>query len=1136
MNQHLPFQFAWPIGLFFLLLRSANLIAQTCTGNLLTNPGFENNLNNWNPQGNVTAITSAHSGTKAARLGGTGYASIGQAFPAAPGTSYTAKLWARNAGSIQMRFLNAAWQEIPGATGHVNPYLPDYNELTMTKSAPAGAVYVYLIAFKDANLALEVDDFCLTVGGEPCSITASVSNVSCFDNGTADNPSDDRIVFTLNTSHTGQGTGYQAFAPLANQAYTGIYGVPLVSQELFISDGPQTVILNDNVYQSCQTFVTVVPPAPCSNGGSPANLVITNVPCPANYPDWTQPYIWGVTVQNNGGTASQESPIYLYNYAPQAMGYTAKLLATGNVPALAAGQSTTISLTAPASVHSPNPGSAGYGQDFLLSGQKGLSFTQVASGNAPLFNETNGFPSIYCKKFSTDLVVDVASTMTTVAPTQPLVFTVKVTNNGPVDAYNVSSGLHAANSGTPNQPSFSAQVTAGQVWQQNQAAGGGTNTSFWGWYIPFLAVGQSATATVTLTPVAGGTTWPSTGQTFMRSANSGHNMDTNLANNNDQVTIYGSNTGGPGQIDLSLAAQQLTATPAQWSSYPVKLTLSNTGPQAATGVKVKFAKPTGVVYLGGNQFTASQGTFNPNGDEVWTVGSIPANGSATLTVNYFLLATTAPVAYAQVTAANETDVDSQPNNGTPPTPEQDDEASTSGGTPPPAADFVATPSSIISFGISQISGSTPSRRFGFYFVGQNTGVAVPVGPGATPVTVGFYLSSDNALSTSDHAIGTFTLSSSNGITFGNQADLQPISDNVPGGTYYLIAKMDEGNLFEEPNETNNVAVYGSQVVLPTVTGQQPDLTIADLQVSTPSVAPGAILSYNFDASNVGTGAVPGNFTIKSYISTDQTLSANDIQDGTIPTGNYAAGFSVQNVAGASTIPTNLAAGQYHLIVKIDADNSVVEGNENNNVVVKPLTVTAAGGGGTPNCNSITITPGANKITIAGFSAPHVLIKVFRPNWTVAYECLDGACSNPLVVSGLGAGSHFVEVKLLNTSWGEICKKTQTVNVSSFGGGNGSDIVKQEDDRFRLSFDKFYPNPTAYLTTMELFSPKSQAATLDFYNQQGRLVHTMKADLKEGINTIEAMVYDWKSGTYNVIARGEETGLPAYGRFLKVWEE
>jgi hypothetical protein len=325
--------------------------------------------------------------------------------------------------------------------------------------------------------------------------------------------------------------------------------------------------------------------------------------------------------------------------------------------------------------------------------------------------------------------------------------------------------------------------------------------------------------------------------------------------------------------------------------------------------------------------------------------------------------------------------------------------------------------------------------------------------------------------------------------------------------------------------------------------QQPDLTLADLQIPTASVAAGAILSYNFDVSNAGTAAVPGNFTIKSYISTDQTLSANDIQDGTINTGNYGAGFAAQNVAGASTIPASLAAGQYYLIVKIDADNAVAEGNENNNTVVKPFTVTA--GGGTPgDCSAITITPGQNKITIAGASVPHVLIKVFKPNWTLAFECLDGACANPQVVSGLTAGSHFVEIKLLNASWGVICTKTETVSVTNLGGSGGTNLLVP-DDRFRLSIDKVFPNPASHWLNLVLFSPKAQSVTLDFYNQQGQPVHRMEVWLEEGRNPLELEVSGWKSGTYNIIARGSlplapskggGIGLPAYGRFLKVWEE
>ena len=286
----------------------------------------------------------------------------------------------------------------------------------------------------------------------------------------------------------------------------------------------------------------------------------------------------------------------------------------------------------------------------------------------------------------------------------------------------------------------------------------------------------------------------------------------NQANCSFDVTV---SQQGTGNIDLEIELEQSNANPAQWSNYSVQATVSNDGPNTATGIKVSFKKPAGVVYTGGNEWIASQGSFSAFGSEEWTVGSIPAGGSATLTVNYFLLNPTAPTAYAQVIAANETDSDSTPNNGTPPTPNEDDEASTDGGGP--------------------------------------------------------------------------------------------------------------------PNPT-------------------PDLTLSDLQIPNASVQAGQTLSYNFDASNIGTGAVPGNFTIKSYISLDNVLSANDIQDGIISTGNYGVGFSVQDVVGASSIPSNLAEGQYFLIVKIDADDAITESNENNNIVIRAFSVTD---GGTGNSCSFT---------------------------------------------------------------------------------------------------------------------------------------------------------------------------------------
>jgi GEVED domain/CARDB/Domain of unknown function DUF11/HYR domain len=125
------------------------------------------------------------------------------------------------------------------------------------------------------------------------------------------------------------------------------------------------------------------------------------------------------------------------------------------------------------------------------------------------------------------------------------------------------------------------------------------------------------------------------------------------------------------------------------------------------------------------------------------------------------------------------------------------------------------------------------------------------------------------------------------------------------------------------------------------TTNQPDLTAQNLTIPTPSVQAGQILNWRADFRNIGTGAATGNFNIKAYISTDNVLSANDIQDGIIPTANYAAGLVQSQVPGASTIPATLAAGNYYLILKIDADNQIAESNENNNVLVSstPFLVT-----------------------------------------------------------------------------------------------------------------------------------------------------------------------------------------------------
>ncbi len=433
----------------------------------------------------------------------------------------------------------------------------------------------------------------------------------------------------------------------------------------------------------------------------------------------------------------------------------------------------------------------------------------------------------------------------------------------------------------------------------------------------------------------------------------------------------------------------------------------------------------------------------------------------------------------------------------------------------PACSTPAGPDYVITAGAAS-PGTVPiGGTTNFNFTVKNNGTA-----SAAANTITFWRSETSDPSTSSWSLGSVNVPA---LAAGATANVT-FSYTVPltnTGSYFAVCKVDFDNSVIESNELNNW--YAFPFTIGTAS-QQPDFTILNASVTPTSLQVSQFITANFEVKNLGTEAA-NNVLIDLAISTDAVLSANDGFVGGVGGLQLAAGQSA-SFSPVMGIPTDLVPGNYYMIIKADMNNAIIESNENNNQVALPFTVTNPPGVG--DCSAITITPSPGKITIAGFSAPHVLIKVFRPNWTVAYECLDGACTNPVVVSGLTTGSHYVEVKLMNASWGEICKKTQTVGVSS--------IIAQQDDRMRLSFDKFYPNPTAYMTMMELYSPIAQQATLDFYDQTGRLVHTQKVELEQGQNLIEQLVFDWKSGTYNVVARGAQTALPACGRFLKVWEE
>lgn len=124
-------------------------------------------------------------------------------------------------------------------------------------------------------------------------------------------------------------------------------------------------------------------------------------------------------------------------------------------------------------------------------------------------------------------------------------------------------------------------------------------------------------------------------------------------------------------VDLALSINTDKEAIRQWESGNFSLSISNNGTSKATGVQVELLlDPETVVIVGGTQARTTNGNYN-NG--IWEGISIEAGGKVALEVQLFSKITTLQF-FAQVTALDQNDVDSSPNNGRCCTATEDDEA------------------------------------------------------------------------------------------------------------------------------------------------------------------------------------------------------------------------------------------------------------------------------------------------------------------------------------------------------------------------------------------------------------------------------------------------------------------------------
>jgi subtilase family serine protease len=199
----------------------------------------------------------------------------------------------------------------------------------------------------------------------------------------------------------------------------------------------------------------------------------------------------------------------------------------------------------------------------------------------------------------------------------------------------------------------------------------------------------------------------------------------------------------------------------------------------------------------------------------------------------------------------------------------------------------------------------------------------------------FYLSANAARGAGDVLLGSRPV----GILVPNSSSTITTTLTIPGGTpagsYYIIAVADDGGAVPETNEANNTRAVLIRL--------SPDLIVSSMTifpttVSLPAAA-GSAINVTETTRNQGAGTAVAT-TTKYYLSTNPTFDAlADVWLASRGVPLLATGASSLGPQTMVTIPPGTVAGNYYILAVADADNTVAESNENNNVTARPLTIT-----------------------------------------------------------------------------------------------------------------------------------------------------------------------------------------------------
>ena len=278
-----------------------------------------------------------------------------------------------------------------------------------------------------------------------------------------------------------------------------------------------------------------------------------------------------------------------------------------------------------------------------------------------------------------------------------------------------------------------------------------------------------------------------------------------------------SSTETPQQADLALAKSVSNAAPNVGDTITYTVTLSNNGPDAATGVQVTDLVPTGVMFVSA---TPSQGTYNP-ATGIWSAGTVVVGSPQTLMIQAQIVSPSQSTNTATISHADQFDPNTANNTASATeTPQQADLALTKS---------VSNPAPNV--------GDTITYTVALRDIGPNPASGVQVRD-QLPAGVMFESSSPSQ-GTYDSTTGIWTVGN---VTTSEQLTLGLTVIVVSPRQQTNTATISRSDQFD-PNLGNNTA---SSIVTP----QQANLTLAKT-VNDPTPNVGEVVTYTLTLTNNG---------------------------------------------------------------------------------------------------------------------------------------------------------------------------------------------------------------------------------------------------------------------------------------------